>query len=63
MIFFHAKNSRATQSSAATRDAAALAPEQVPKKLIDFFDQNLLQLLNLARFLVDQTIPSDRKAR
>ncbi len=39
------------------------SPEQVPKKLTDFFDQNLLQLIDLARFLIDQTIPSDRKAR
>jgi hypothetical protein len=37
--------------------------EQVPKKLTDFFDQNLLQSTDLARFLIDQTIPSDRKAR
>jgi hypothetical protein len=37
--------------------------EQVPKKLIDFFDQNLLRAFDLARFLIDRTIPFDRKAR
>jgi hypothetical protein len=42
---------------------ASRALEQVPKKLTDFFDQNLLQFIDLARFLIDQTIPSDRKAR
>ncbi len=34
--------------------------EHVPKKLHDFFDQNMLQHYELARFLIDQTIPSDR---
>jgi len=37
--------------------------EQVPKKLIGFFDPNLLQHTDLARFLIDRMIPSDRKAR
>ncbi len=37
-------------------------PEPVPKKLIDFFDQNMLQLFDFERFLFDQVIPPDRKA-
>ncbi len=36
--------------------------EHVPKKLTDFFDQNMLQLVELERFLFDQMIPSDREA-
>jgi hypothetical protein len=35
--------------------------EHVPKKLIDFFDQNMLQLFDFKRFLSDQVIPPDRK--
>jgi hypothetical protein len=38
------------------------AQEHVPKKLTDFFDQNMLQLVELERFLFDQMIPSDREA-
>jgi hypothetical protein len=30
--------------------------------LTDFFDQNMLQLVELERFLFDQMIPSDREA-
>jgi hypothetical protein len=30
--------------------------------LLDFFDQNMLQLLESERFLPDQMIPSDREA-
>jgi len=42
--------------------------EQVPKKPTAFvgtclFDENLLQPFDLARFLIDQMIPFDRKAR
>jgi len=29
---------------------------------MDFFDESLLQLIDLERFLVDRTIPSGRKA-
>ena len=36
--------------------------EHVPKKLTDFFDQNMPQLVELERFLFDQMIPSDREA-
>jgi hypothetical protein len=36
--------------------------EDVPKKLIDFFDHNILQLFDFERFLSDQVIPPDRKA-
>jgi hypothetical protein len=37
--------------------------ERIPKKLIDFFDENSLKLIVLARILIDRTIPCDRKAR
>jgi hypothetical protein len=36
--------------------------DHVPKKLIDFFDQNMLQLFDFERFLFDPMIPSDREA-
>jgi len=36
--------------------------ERVPKKLTDFFDQNMLHLFESVRFLFDQMIPSDREA-
>jgi hypothetical protein len=51
--------------SAVSRVAAAPSesigtafPEHVPKKLIDFFDQNMLP----ERFLFDQMSPSDQEA-
>jgi len=36
--------------------------EHVPKKLLDFFDQNMLQLFESERFLFDQMISSDQEA-
>jgi hypothetical protein len=36
--------------------------EHVPKKLIEFLDQNMLQRFDFERFLLDPMIPSDRKA-
>jgi hypothetical protein len=36
--------------------------EHVPKKLLDFFDEDMLQLIESGRFLFDQMIPSDREA-
>ncbi|MGH6846502.1 MAG: hypothetical protein ACREC0_03395 [Methylocella sp.] len=36
--------------------------EHVPKNLIDFFDQNMLHLIEFERFIFDQMIPSDREA-
>jgi hypothetical protein len=36
--------------------------EHVPKKLLDFFDQDMLQLFELERFLFDHVIPRDREA-
>ena len=37
--------------------------ELVPKKLLDFLDQNMLQFFGSERFLFDQMIPSEREAR
>ena len=37
--------------------------ERIPQKLTDFCDENSLQLLDLARFLIARTIPFERKAR
>jgi len=31
--------------------------EHVPKELLDFFDQNMLQLFESERFLIDRMIP------
>jgi hypothetical protein len=42
------------------RGAAPL--EHVPKKLLDFFDQDMLQLFDFERVLIDQMIPFDRDA-
>jgi len=41
---------------------AALLLEQVPKKLTDFFDENLLQRFDFERFLIDHMTPCDREA-
>jgi hypothetical protein len=38
------------------------APEQAPKKLMDFFDKGLLQHFDFERFPVVRTIPLERKA-
>jgi hypothetical protein len=38
---------------------ARSALEHVPKKLLGFFDQNVLQLFESERVLSDQLIPSD----
>jgi hypothetical protein len=35
---------------------------QVPKKLTDFFDENLLKYFDFERFLIDHMIPCDREA-
>jgi hypothetical protein len=51
-----------------TRTNARLSPslgpllELVPKKLLDFLDQNMLQFFGSERFLFDQMIPFDREA-
>ena len=34
----------------------------VPKKLLDFFDEDMLQFIDFERVLVDQMIPFDRDA-
>jgi hypothetical protein len=45
------------------RLAAVFGPlEQVPKKLTDFFDENLLKRFDFERFLIDHMIPCDREA-
>ena len=36
--------------------------EHVPKKLIDFFDKDMLQLFEFERFLFDYVIPRNREA-
>jgi hypothetical protein len=36
--------------------------EQFPKKLTDFFDENLLQYFDFERFLIDHMSPWDREA-
>ncbi|MGH6853002.1 MAG: hypothetical protein ACREDJ_07380 [Methylocella sp.] len=36
--------------------------ENVPKKLRDFFDKDMLQLFEIERFLFDHVIPRDREA-
>ncbi len=45
----------------ALRLFAREALEQAPKKLRDFFDENLLQLFDFERFLIDHMIPCDRE--
>jgi hypothetical protein len=35
--------------------------EHVPKKLLDFFDQDMLKVIEIERFLFDHVIP-DREA-
>ncbi len=37
--------------------------ERIPQKLTDFCDENSLQFLDLARFLIARPIPAERKAR
>jgi len=36
--------------------------EHVPNKLLDFFDQDMLQLFEFERFIFDHVIPRDREA-
>ena len=42
-------------------DAISRTVEHVPKKLLDFFDQDMLQVFDFERFLVDHVIPRDRE--
>jgi len=37
--------------------------EHVPKKSTDYFDKDLLEQSELARFLIDRMFPCDRMAR
>jgi hypothetical protein len=43
-------------------DKALLGLEHVPKKLLDFFDEDMLQLFDFERVLFDHVIPRDRDA-
>jgi hypothetical protein len=47
---------------AASFDALNATLEHVPKKLLDFFDQDMLQLIDIERFLFDHMSPCDREA-
>jgi hypothetical protein len=40
----------------------AVPLEHVPKKLLDFFDEDMLQLFDFERFPIDHVIPRDREA-
>jgi len=42
---------------------ASHLPEQIPAKLHDFAEKDLLQHINLARFLFGKVIPPCREAR
>ena len=44
------------------RERLVAALEHVPKKLLDFFDSDMLQLSDFERVLIDQMIPFDRDA-
>ena len=41
-------------------DEISVILEHVPKKLTDFFDQNMLQVVVLERILIDRVLPPDR---
>jgi hypothetical protein len=36
--------------------------KHIPKKLLDFFDEDMLRLFDFERFLFDRVIPRDREA-
>jgi hypothetical protein len=55
-------NSRVEPTPMVFRFSAAAGLEHVPKKLIDFFDEDMLQLFEFERFLFDPMIPRDREA-
>jgi hypothetical protein len=45
------------------RKAAKAAAEHVPEKWPRLSDKNMLQVLELARILIDQAAPPDRNTR
>jgi hypothetical protein len=47
---------------AKSRHFLALSLEHIPKKLLDFFDEDMLQLFKFERSLFDHMIPGDREA-
>jgi hypothetical protein len=50
------------EDAAQTGFTGILALRACPEKLLDFFDQDMLQLFDFERVLIDQMIPFDRDA-
>jgi len=61
-VFAKARESFDVYSLFRQADGLRLRLEHVPNKLLDFFDEDMLQLLILSRVLIDQRILFDRDA-